>query len=128
MKLLLDTHTFLWLLESPEKLSEVALGACKSREHQLFFSVVTGWEIQIKSQLGKLILEVPLSEMVESQQAFNELQVLPVTLDHVLELENLLPLHKDPFDRLLVAQARVENLHLVTGDGVISQYAVTVLW
>lgn len=128
MRLLLDTHTFLWLLESPEKLSGPALEACKNREHQLLLSVASAWEIQIKSQLGKLTLEVPLAEMIHNQQAANSLQVLAVDLEHVLELGNLPPHHKDPFDRLLVAQARIEGLRLVSSDDDIGQYDVSVLW
>ena len=128
MKLLLDTHTFLWLLTSPEKLSEQALAACKDLENQLFFSVVVAWEIQIKRQLGKLVLDEPLAEMVQSQTDANALQILPVTLEHVFELDNLARHHKDPFDRLLIAQARVESCQLVTSDSVIPTYSVAVLW
>jgi len=128
VRLLLDTHTFLWLLESPEKLSGAALDACKNLENELWLSTVVAWEIQIKNQLGRLTLEVPLAEMIQSQRAANTVEMLPVELEHVLELGNLPPHHKDPFDRLLIAQARIENLHLVTGDGVIPQYEVAVLW
>ncbi len=128
MKLLLDTHVFLWLAEAPEKLTERALGACKDRRNPLFFSVASAWEIQVKTQLGKLTLDDPLSKLVRVQQAVNGLRVLGVELLHVLELESLPAYHKDPFDRLLVAQARVENLHLVTADSAVQRYPANLVW
>ena len=128
MKLLLDTHAFLWLVEAPEKLTNRALAACKDRRNPLYFSVASAWEIQVKTQLGKLTLDDSLSELVREQQSLNGLRVLGVELLHVLELEALPAHHRDPFDRLLVAQARVEDLFLVTADGAVQQYPVQILW
>jgi PIN domain nuclease of toxin-antitoxin system len=128
VKLLLDTHVFLWLLDTPEKLSERALGACRDRRNPLYFSIASAWEIQVKMQLGKLTLDDPLSKLVREQQAVNGVRLLAVELPHVLELGELPTHHKDPFDRLLAAQARVEDLHLVTTDATVRQYPVTCLW
>lgn len=128
MKLLLDTHTFLWLLDSPEKLSDRARDACQKPEHEIPLSTVSAWEIQIKAQLGKLTLGEPLAHIVAQQQADNGLQVLEITLPHVLAVNDLPLHHKDPFDRLLMAQSRVEKLHLVTADEQIGQYPVETYW
>ena len=84
--------------------------------------------MQIKLQLGKLRLALPLKEIIETQQQTNNIEILPVTLAHVLALENLPVHHKDPFDRLLVAQAMVEGAALVSGDPNIARYAVQIVW
>ena len=84
--------------------------------------------MQIKIQLGRLKLNLPLAELVESQQQMNSLEILPVMLTHVLALQNLPTHHKDPFDRLLIAQANVEDVVLVSSDPVFTKYAVQVLW
>jgi len=105
MKLLLDTHTFIWWDSEPARLSLHALALCQDRQNVLLLSVVSVWEMQIKLQLGKLRLALPLKEIIETQQQTNSIEILPVTLAHVLALENLPAYHKDPFDRLLVAQA-----------------------
>lgn len=105
MKLLLDTHTFIWWDSEPARLSPHALALCQDRQNVLLLSVVSVWEMQIKLQLGKLRLALPLKEIIETQQQTNSIEILPVTLAHVLALENLPAYHKDPFDRLLVAQA-----------------------
>jgi len=128
MKLLLDTHAFIWWDSEPAKLSPKAIALCQDRRNTLVLSVVSLWEIQIKLQLGKLKLALPLKEIVESQQQTNSVEVLPITLAHVLALENLPAHHKDPFDRLLVAQATVEGAVLVSGDPNIAKYPVQVVW
>ncbi len=94
----------------------------------LLLSVVNVWEMQIKLQLGKLRLTLPLREIIETQQQVNNVEILPITLAHVLALENLPAHHKDPFDRLLIAQAMVEGAVLVSGDPNIARYAVHVVW
>jgi PIN domain nuclease of toxin-antitoxin system len=128
MKLLLDTHTFIWWDSEPARLSPQALALCQDRQNVLLLSVVSIWEMQIKLHLGKLRLALPLKEIIETQQQTNNIEILPVTLAHVLALENLPVHHKDPFDRLLVAQAMVEGAVLVSGDPNIAKYAVQVVW
>jgi PIN domain nuclease of toxin-antitoxin system len=127
MKLLLDTHVFIWWDSDPAQLSQPALTALRDPANTIAFSVVSVWEMTIKRQLGKLILRLPLSQIVAHQQA-NGLQVLPVTLAHTLAVEGLPPVHKDPFDRLLAAQANVEGVDFVTADPIFAQYPVRVLW
>ena len=128
MKLLLDTHTFIWWDSEPDKLSPPALAACQDRANTLLLSVASVWEMQIKIQLGKLKLNLPLSEVIEGQQKANNTEVLPVMLSHVFALQNLPTHHKDPFDRMLIAQTNSENLTLISNDPVIAKYPVNLLW
>jgi PIN domain nuclease of toxin-antitoxin system len=127
MKLLLDTHTFIWWASNPEQLPKSTLELLKHRENQLWVSLVCIWEIQIKYQLGKLDVRLPLAEVVAQQQA-NGIILLSMTLEHILELEQLPMHHRDPFDRLLIAQSRVEKAVLVSRDRVFQQYDCQVIW
>ncbi len=127
MKLLLDTHIFLWLNSHPQKLSETILEACANTNNQLVLSHVSPWEIQIKQQLGKLQLDAPLSKLVETQIDQNNMQMLPIKLKHIYALNTLPAIHKDPFDRLLIAQAGIESMTLVSVDKKIQQYSIEVI-
>jgi len=124
MKLLLDTHVFIWWDSEPSKLSQHALALCQDRANELLLSMASVWEMQIKFQLGKLDLAVPLDKLIQRQQELNGVEMLPITLQHVLALHNLPQHHRDPFDRLLVAQSNVENVRLVTNDPMIVKYPV----
>jgi PIN domain nuclease of toxin-antitoxin system len=128
VKLLLDTHTFMWWDSDPAKLSAAALAFCSDPTNELLLSVASLWEMQIKSQLGKLTLRVPLVEMVSQQQATNGVIVLPILPAHVFALEGLPTPHKDPFDRLLVAQANSEGATLVSADAIFAAYPVHTAW
>ena len=127
MKLLLDTHIFLWWADQPEKLSQAALSALQDEANELILSVASVWEMQIKIQLGKLKLSLPLKELIKNQQETNDLTVSPVALTHVLALDALPFHHKDPFDRLLIAQSIEEDLTLVSADSQFSAYSVNLL-
>ncbi len=128
MNLLFDTHTFIWWDSEPAKLSARALKLLQDSSNLLLLSVVSIWEIQIKLQLGKIKLNRPLAEIVESQQKTNLIEVLPIEVNHVLALSGLPPIHKDPFDRLLVSQANVENAVLLSCDPILAQYPVRLSW
>ena len=128
MRLLLDTHTFLWLDGSPEHLSPAALAACEEPTNELYLSVVSAWEIQIKHQIHRLQLDVPLEEMIQGQQTANDLKILSVELHHVYSLRQLPLHHHDPFDRLLIAQAKADQMRLVSADNQFAPYLVDVLW
>jgi PIN domain nuclease of toxin-antitoxin system len=128
MRLLLDTHTFIWWDSEPTKLSAQALALCRERQNSLLLSVASVWEMQIKLQLDKLKLTLPLSELIESQRQTNHLEVLPILLPHVLALQQLPPHHKDPFDRLLIAQASVEAVGIISNDPMFPKYTDKVLW
>jgi len=127
MKLLLDTHAFIWWDSDPAQLSAAALAALRDPANEVWLSVATVWEMVIKAQLGKLTLRLPLADIVSQQQA-NGLCILPLTLAHALAVEGLPAFHKDPFDRVLIAQANVEGAELVSADQVVRQYPVRVLW
>ncbi|HEX7771240.1 MAG TPA: type II toxin-antitoxin system VapC family toxin [Pyrinomonadaceae bacterium] len=127
MKLLLDTHIFIWWADHPEKLSPAALSALEDETNELLLSVASVWEMQIKIQLGKLKLSLPLKELVKNQQETNDVTVSPIALAHVLTLESLPFHHKDPFDRLLIAQSISEGLTVVTADSQFSAYSVKLL-
>jgi PIN domain nuclease of toxin-antitoxin system len=128
MKLLLDTHTFIWWDSDVSKLSPRALQLCQDPANTLLLSVASIWEMQIKQQLGKLRLKLPLAEIVQGQQEANGLTVLPVQLEHVLLLEQLPFHHRDPFDRLLLAQAKAEQAPLLSCDAVFREYQADVIW
>ena len=127
MKLLLDTHIFIWWADQPERLSQAALFALEDEANELLLSVASVWEMQIKIQLGKLKLSLPLKELIKNQQDTNALSVSPVTLTQVLALDSLPFHHKDPFDRLLIAQSIEEDLTLVSADSQFSAYSVKLL-
>ena len=127
MKLLLDTHAFLWFVSGDDRLSRAGCRALENKEAELHLSAATIWEMAIKSSLGRLMLPVPLDEYVTEKLA-NGFRILPVEWRHAAAVEKLPFRHRDPFDRLLVAQALVENLAVVTGDAVFRSYGVKVLW
>jgi len=127
LKLLLDTHIFLWLLFSPEKVTPQIKAAYKNQEHIVFLSLVSIWEIQLKSQLGKLSLEVDLETIIDDNIHSGFIKPLPIYLNHILALKNLPFYHKDPFDRLLIAQSIQENLTIVSNDSYFADYPVKTL-
>lgn len=128
MRLLLDTHAFIWMLEAPEKLSEKVIQAHNDPANTLYLSVASLWEIQIKTAIGKLDMDVPLAQIVREQLQGDRFQLLDIRAEHVLALEDLPRHHGDPFDRLLIGQARVEGLPLVSIDSVFAQYPVELFW
>lgn len=128
MKILLDTHTFIWWDSDLANLSPNALRLCQDQANTLLLSVASVWEMQIKLQLGKLTLKLPLAEIIETQQQANNIEMLPIHLKHVLALESLPAPHKDPFDRLIIAQATVEGMLLLSCDPIFGKYPVNVMW
>jgi PIN domain nuclease of toxin-antitoxin system len=128
MKLLLDTHTFLWANIEAERLSLTVKSLLSSGEHELFLSVATPWEIQIKHQLGKLVLAKPVEELVNINRLENNTQLLPIELAHISYLAQLPQHHKDPFDRIIIAQAIIEDMTVVTVDKSFVDYPVQVVW
>jgi PIN domain nuclease of toxin-antitoxin system len=128
MKYLLDTNTFIWLDNDPSKLTTTVSDICADTRNTLLCSMASVWEMQIKRQLGKLVLRLPLSELVHSQRRENSIELLPIEFHHILALADLPAVHKDPFDRLLVAQAITENAVLISNDPYIKQYPVSAAW
>ena len=126
----MDTHAFLWFVGSPEQLSRTAEEVVTHVDNSLFISLASIWEIQIKVQLGKLALDMPLSELIETQQTENDVLLLPIQASHIYQLQALPSLHRDPFDRILIAQSIAEGLKLVSKDKEVHGYSdhVNVLW
>lgn len=128
MKLLLDTHVFIWWFNEPEKLSKKVLAACEDNKNELTLSVASIWEMQVKMQLGKLRLTHSIKDLISTHQATYDLQILPIELNHVLALDDLPVHHRDPFDRILIAQASAEKQVIVTRDQIFKEYPVELLW
>jgi PIN domain nuclease of toxin-antitoxin system len=127
MKYLLDTHTFIWWHDNPDLLSEKVLRLCEDVNNELFLSLVSVWEMQIKLQLNKLTLVNSLVVMLETEKN-NAIEILPISLNHIMELDGMPLHHKDPFDRLLIAQAVADDLVLLSKDEHFASYPVKCLW
>jgi PIN domain nuclease of toxin-antitoxin system len=123
MRVLLDTHIFIWWNSESKKLPSNVLILLQQPDTKLYVSIVSLWEIQIKNQLGKLILNQSLENIYDSQSK-NGISFLPVIPVHILNLNNLPLHHKDPFDRLLISQALIESLTLISVDQVFKFYDV----
>ena len=128
MRLLVDTHCWLWYLLAPERLNVQAQEALRDPENDVFFSVASAWEIVVKFGLGKLDLPLRPSEYIPDRLERLGHQTLTIGQSHVLQLEALPLHHRDPFDRILVAQAQAEKLLLITADEVLTAYDVPVFW
>ncbi len=128
MNLLLDTHTFVWWRDDPDKLSSDAFDAISTPENDVFISSVIVWEIQIKLALNKIKLKWPLGESIDVERKANGFRILPISLEHALFIDKLPLIHKDPFDRMLIAQSIVEDLTFVSRDSHFSDYPVKLLW
>lgn len=128
MRYLLDTHAFIWWDDEKHFLSPTALAICQDPTHTLVLSLASVWEMQIKLQLGKLNFRIPLEQKILDQQQVNGLELLPITLKHIVGLDNLPNHHRDPFDRLLISQAIYENIPIISHDALIRTYAVDCIW
>lgn len=128
MRILLDTHTFLWWITDDVQLSTTARQVIEDSGNTLYLSAASGWEIAIKSRLGKLRLPDDVQGYVSEQIISNAIQVLPIEMSHALQVYTLPDHHRDPFDRMLVAQSQIEQLPILTIDPLIAQYPVTTIW
>ena len=123
MNLLLDTHTLLWWLDANPLLSEKARSYIADGSNLVFVSAVIIWEIRIKQALGKLEIPPDFRQVLE-QQPF---EMLPITAEHAHAVGNLPTIHRDPFDRMLIAQAKVEGFTIVTRDSIVQQYKIKTI-
>ena len=128
MRVLLDTHAFLWWVADSPKLSSDAREIIANEQNEPIFSAVSAWEIAIKVGTGKLELPDSPEKFVTEQISRNALEVLPVHLRHALGVNVLPDHHRDPFDRLLIAQAMTENVAILTADPVIMKYSIQAVW
>ncbi len=128
MNVLLDTHTFIWWAQDPGKLSRMAASICNDPQNRRYLSLVSVWEMQIKIQAGKLTISPSLYRVVAAYLQTDQIKLLPIELAHIFALAQLPYHHRDPFDRLLVAQALHDKMPLLSGDPLVAHYAAQVLW
>ena len=128
MRVLLDTHAFLWWITDDPKLSLRAGEIIKNMDNEVFVSAASGWELVIKTQLGRLKISENPIDFIREQIQLNAFQSLAIRMNHALQIFSLPGHHKDPFDRLLVAQAQVEEMSILTADPQIARYDVAVIW
>jgi PIN domain nuclease of toxin-antitoxin system len=126
MKYLLDTHLLLWAAGQPERLSTSALSILENPANQLLFSAASLWEVSIKNGLGRDDFSVN-PRLLRRGLLDNGYVELPITTEHTVSLDNLPPIHKDPFDRLLIVQAMVEGITLITSDALVARYAGSII-
>lgn len=128
MKYLLDTHTLLWFLTDETKLSHKARQLIESSSHESSCSIVSLWEIAIKTGLGKLDLAQPFEQMFPEQLHLNHVEILDITVDSLIKLTTLPFHHRDPFDRLIIAQGLTEGLPIISVDKVFEAYGISREW
>jgi PIN domain nuclease of toxin-antitoxin system len=127
-RLLLDTHAFLWWIDDAPQLSDAARRAIGDANNECFLSMASCWEMAIKSSLGKLRLARPVERFVTEQLAANGFSLLGIEMRHTAKVEKLPFHHRDPFDRLLIAQALTEKLCVLSVDSAFANYGVKLLW
>jgi PIN domain nuclease of toxin-antitoxin system len=128
MKLLLDTHTFLWFIEGDPNLSDTARSLIEDEGNQRFLSSASLWEMSIKVSISKLALQMSFTDLVTQQVYGNAIEVLEIRPEHLDVLAKMPFHHKDPFDRLLIAQSIVESIAVISKDSEFGKYPVTLLW
>ncbi|MEA3439083.1 MAG: type II toxin-antitoxin system VapC family toxin [Chloroflexota bacterium] len=128
MKLLLDTHTFIWWITDNPQISPKIRRLMSDGSNEIFFSAASGWEIAIKARLGRLELNEDLSRFIPTQLSENAFSVLPIELSHTLHTYHLPYHHRDPFDRLLIAQSQLEKMPLASNDQLLAGYDVELIW
>lgn len=129
MKLLLDTQCFLWWFAQPDRLNEEAIAHIADETNELWFSVASIWEVGIKVALGKLPLPEPINTYISTRMIQLDVRSLEITALHALRAAALPLHHRDPFDRMLIAQAQIEEMALVSADSMFKQYSdISLLW
>ncbi len=126
MRLLIDTHILIWFLEGNKSLSVLRRQIIARRQNEVLVSIASLWELAIKISLGKLILAKPLADVIE-QINIENIEILPITAEHTLRVSALPFHHRDPFDRIIIAQSLVENLPVITDDNEFSIYGIQIL-
>lgn len=127
MRFLLDTHIFLWFIAGSERLRDPARALLVDAENEALLSVASLWEIAIKVNLGKLTLERPFEKLIPEQLSVTEIDRLPIRMEHLVTLLKLPLHHRDPFDRLIIAQALTEGLPVLSSDPEFRKYPVQVI-
>jgi len=127
MDVLLDTHTFIWFIEGDSQLPKKAREIIKDISNKCFVSIASIWEIAIKISLDKLELNGNLDDLAQIISDF-EFELLPISIDHIIGITSLPFHHRDPFDRLIIAQARAEKTPIITSDSQIKNYPIQTIW
>jgi PIN domain nuclease of toxin-antitoxin system len=127
VKVLLDTHVFLWAITDDARLTTKNREIYMAQENELYLSVASIWEILLKTGLGKLPLPAPAAEFITKQMDKNRVALLPIRVSHLVKLETLPPLHRDPFDRMIAAQALAEGVPVMTVDEAFARYSVELV-
>jgi PIN domain nuclease of toxin-antitoxin system len=128
MRALIDTSTFLWTISDDDKLSGNARRFIADSENEIFLSVASLWEIAIKISLGKLELLLPFNRLIPEQLEQNSIAVLPIEIQHLSKIIDLPFHHRDPFDRLIIAQGLSEQLPVITPDAAFGRYSIHLIW
>lgn len=128
MRLLLDTHTFIWFVTDSSKLNLSVKALIEDENNEKLFSIVSIWEMAIKQSIGKLSFNLPFKTFIQQQISANSINILNINLDHIDAVVSLPLHHRDPFDRLIIAQAIVEQIPVLSGDTVFDAYSVQRLW
>lgn len=128
MNLMLDTHAFLWFIAGDSNLSQAARSAIEDVNNVRYVSIASLWEIAIKISIGKFILDEPFEVLIPEQLAKNRIELLNISVAHTARIASMPFHHRDPFDRLIAAQAKIEQLTLVSVDAAFDAYGVTRLW
>jgi PIN domain nuclease of toxin-antitoxin system len=128
MKVLLDTHTLIWFVENSPHLPATRSALIADESTERLVSIVSLWEIAIKHSLGRLALSLPLDEFIATHVPADKVTLLPITVPHLLTFAQMPWHHRDPFDRILVAQALTENVPIISADAALDTYAVQRLW
>ena len=128
MRLLLDTHTFLWWINNDPLLSDSARDAITTERNECFLSLASCWELAIKASIGKLRLTKPVERFIPEELTANDFQLLSIDFRHIAKVETLPFHHRDPFDRLLVAQVLTEKMSIISADTVLSAYGIKRIW
>jgi PIN domain nuclease of toxin-antitoxin system len=128
VKYLLDTHAFLWFVMDDDRISSRAKTIIKNSRNEIYFSAASAWEMAIKTKLNRLRLKEELESFIIDQLSTNCFVPLSITISHSTYTERLPQIHKDPFDRLIIAQSILENLQLISIDKQIRKYKIKVVW
>jgi PIN domain nuclease of toxin-antitoxin system len=128
MKILIDTHCFLWFLDNNPKLSNTALSLIKDINNEVLLSMASIWEIGIKCSTGKLRLTDPFEILIPTELTANKITPLQITIEHISGVVNLPFHHKDPFDRLIISQSIIENIPILSADPEFVKYPITLIW
>ena len=128
MKVLLDTHTFLWFIMGNERLSKDARACIEDLNNEKYISIVSLWEIAIKTSLGKMGLSGSFETVIPKQLEKNGFEVFGITFEHLVLVSSLPFYHRDPFDRLIIAQSLVDNMSIIGVDTIFDSYSVSRVW